>query len=210
MKRVFLITVLLSIICGNIFSQTGKKLNESEKVDFERKIVVKSKEIKTLQCNFTQTKTSTLVTGKSVAIGVLLYQSPSAMRWEYIEPQPSTLILSGNDAVLLDKNGKRQDNTAVLKQLGGIIISMINGEGLRQSKLFATEVFENKADYTVMLTPVQKRLKSYYKSIELKLNKDSFLASEIVLLEKSGDKTVILLNDIELNKKIDGDKFAIK
>ena len=174
------------------------------------KIIAKSKEIKTLQCNFVQTKSSTLVAGMSLAKGVLLYLSPSAMRWEYTEPTPSTLILNGNDAVLLDKNGKRQGNTAVLKQLGGIIISMINGEGLRQSKLFATEVFDNEVAYAVILTPVQKRLKAYYKSIELKLNKDSLLASEIVLLEKSGDKSVIQLSDIEMNKKIDAAKFAVK
>jgi outer membrane lipoprotein-sorting protein len=210
MKKAVLITILLSAFCGNVFSQTGKKLSKSEKEDFELKIVDKSNEIKTLQCNFVQIKTSTVVADKSVAKGVLLYQSPLALRWEYTETTPSTLILNGNDAVLLDKNGKRQGNTAVLKQLGGIIISMINGEGLRHSKLFATEVFENEADYTVILTPVQKRLKGYYKSIELKLDKNSFLATEIVLLEKTGDKTIILLKDIEMNKDIEADKFAVK
>ena len=171
MKKAVLITVLLSVFCGNVFSQTGKKLSKSEKEDFELKIIAKSKEIKTLQCNFVQTKSSTLVAGMSLAKGVLLYLSPSAMRWEYTEPTPSTLILNGNDAVLLDKNGKRQGNTAVLKQLGGIIISMINGEGLRQSKLFATEVFDNEVAYAVILTPVQKRLKAYYKSIARKIRR---------------------------------------
>jgi outer membrane lipoprotein carrier protein len=210
MKKAVLITILLSAFCGNVFSQNGKKLSKSEKEDFELKIVDKSNEIKTLQCNFVQTKTSTLVTGMSVAKGVLLYRSPSAMRWEYTETTPSTLILNGNDAVLLDKNGKRQGNTAVPKQLGGIIISMINGESLRKSKLFAKEVFDSESVYTVVLSPVQKRLKAFYKSIELTLNKDSLLASEIVLFEKSGDKIVIQLTDIEINKEIDAAKFAIK
>lgn len=210
MKKVFLTAVLFSVICGNIFSQTEKKLSESEKAAFVQKMVAHSKKINTLQCNFVQTKTSTLVSEKSVTSGILLYRSASALRWEYTAPTPSTLILNGNDAIFFDRHGKRQGNTAVLKQLGGIIISMINGKSLQQSKQFASEVFENEVDFTVVLTPLQKRLKDYYKSLEMKLDKDSFLASEIVLLEKSGDTTVIILNGILMNTDIESHKFAVE
>jgi len=173
-------------------------------------MVEQAAKMKTLQCSFVQEKTSTLVAEKSVSKGLLLYQSPSMLRWEYTDPTPSALILNGKNAVLLDKNGKPQGNANVLKQLGNIIISMINGDGLRQNKQFSTEVFDCEQDYLVILTPVQKRLKEFYQSIELKLNKETLLASEIVMNEKSGDKTVIYLNDKVLNKEIDNIKFAVK
>ena len=209
MKRIIYLTILLSVICGNIFSQTGKKLNESEKQTFEKKIIEQSENIKTLQCAFVQEKTSVLVSEKAVSKGIMLYQSPSMLRWEYIESTPSTLILNGKNAVLLDKNGRKVGNEKVLKQLGGIIISMINGSGITQNKQFSSEYYEiDKNQILVVLTPVQKRLKDFYSKIELKIDRKTMLATTITLDEKSGDKTVISLINTELNIEIPQNKFA--
>ncbi|GHU68525.1 hypothetical protein FACS189413_05620 [Bacteroidia bacterium] len=212
MRRSFLIvSILLSVFNGNFFSQNERKLSESEKVVFEQKIVEQSKKIKTLQCAFVQEKTSSLVVEKSVAKGVLLYQSPSALRWEYSEPTSSTLILNGNNAALLDKNGKKVGNEKMLKQLGGIIISMINGSGIAGNKQFTSEFYETgNAQLLVVLTPIQKRLKEFYSKIELKIDPKTLLANEIILNEKSGDKTVISLIDKKLNLEISSAKFKIK
>jgi outer membrane lipoprotein-sorting protein len=210
MKKTIVLFAFCLAVCGTVFPQTGRNLIGSEKALFEQKMIEQSKKINTLQCRFVQEKTSTLVREKAVAKGILLYWSPSILRWEYTEPAPSMLILNGKNAVFLDKNGEKQGNANVLKQLGGIIIAMINGENLRQNKQFSTEVFENDHDFIVVLTPVQKRLKEFYKSIELKLDKNTFLAFEIIMNEKTGDKTVIFLDDTELNEEIDTNKFILK
>jgi outer membrane lipoprotein-sorting protein len=208
MKK-YLLIICLSAIYVNIFSQ--KILSESEKAIFEQKIIEQSEKIETLQCTFVQEKTSVLVMEKSVARGVLLYQSPSALRWEYTEPTPSTLILNGNAAALQDKDGKKIGNDKMIKQLGDLIISVINGNGIKNSKQFSVNLFETENNQImVVLTPVQKRIKEFYSSIELIIDKNTFLASEIIMNEKSGDKTVIHLNNIKINERIDADKFAIK
>jgi outer membrane lipoprotein-sorting protein len=195
--------------CANIFSQ--KQLSEGEKAVFEQKIMEQSQKIETLQCAFVQEKTSALVAEKAVAKGLLWYQSPSALRWEYTEPTPSTLILNGNAAALLDKDGKKIGNDKLIKQLGNLIISVINGNGMKNSKQFSTDLFETENhQILVALTPVQKRMKEFYQSIELIIDKKTFLASEIILNEKTGDKTVIHLNNIKINERIDADKFAVK
>jgi len=211
MKRTIYIIILLSVICVNIFSQTDKKFNVSEKQAFEQKLVEHSKQIKTLQCSFTQEKTSTLMSEKAVAKGILMYQFPNMLRWEYFKPTPSTLIINGNNAALLDKNGKRLGNEGMLKQIGGIIISMISGDGLGKNKQFTSEIFDaGSNEIQIVLTPVQKRMKDFFSNIELKIDAKTLLANEIVLNEISGDKTVILLTSKELNKEILSDNFAIK
>jgi outer membrane lipoprotein carrier protein len=209
MNKISLI-ILLSIICGNAFSQDRKKLSESVKQVFEQTMMAEVLKIKTLQCDFVQEKTSTLVNEKSVATGFLLYQSPSMLRWEYTAPTPSILILNGKDAIFRDKNGKEQGNATILKQLGSIIISMINGESLRQNKIFSTDVFETDKNFMVTLMPLQKRLRNYYNFIELTLDRNTFLASEIAMYEKSGDKTVIFLNNKKINIEFDVNKFVLK
>jgi len=210
MKKTIFITILFSVICGNIFSQNGRKLTENERQVFEQKMIEHSQKIKTLQCVFVQEKTSSLVSEKAVAKGLMMYQSPAMLRWEYTEPTPSTLILNGNDAALLDKSGKKIGNDKMSKQLGNIIISMVNGSGIAQSKQFSAEFYDNNTEMLVILTPIQKRLKDIYNKIEIKIDLKTMLANEIMLGEKSGDKMVIYLKNKVLNSEIPKSKFAIK
>jgi len=197
--------------CITVFSQQGRKLNDGEKQEFEQKIVESSQKIATLQCTFVQEKTSSLFVEKAVAKGMLSYQSPSMLRWEYTEPSPSTLIINGNDAILLDKDGKKMGNEKMLKQLGGIIISMINGSGITQSRQFSSELFQmDDAQILVVLTPLQKRLKDFYTQIELKIDLKTKLAHEILLVEVSGDRMVIFLTNKVLNLEFSQNIFAIQ
>ena len=211
MKKIIFITILFLVIRGNVFSQTGRKLTENEKQVFEQKIIEQSKKIQTLQCSFVQEKISTLVSEKAVTKGIMLYQSPSMLRWEYTEPTSSTLILNGNNAVLLDKNGAKAGNKKMLKQLGDIIISMINGNGIAQNRQFSSEFYEiSSSQMLVVLMPVQKRLKDFYNKIELIIDLKTMLADNITLDEKTGDNTVILLTNKGLNVDISQNKFEIK
>jgi outer membrane lipoprotein carrier protein len=210
MKKTICITILFSVFCGNIFSQNEKKLDINDKKAFEEKMINRLKEIKTLQCDFVQEKTSSLVTGKAVSTGILLYQSPSKLRWEYLTPTPSTLILNGNKAALLNKDGSKIGNDRMTKQLGSLIISLINGDGIKNSKVFSTEVFETDNQYRIQMTPVQKRLQVFYQSIDLIIDKVSFLSPSIIMNEKSGDKMIIYMNNKVLNKNISSSEFEIR
>jgi outer membrane lipoprotein-sorting protein len=212
MRKTICITILFSVISGNIFSQNGKKLNENEKQVFEQKMTEQLQNIKTLQCDFVQEKTSLLVIEKAVANGIMMYQSSSMLRWEYTQPTPSTLILSGNNAVLLDKNGERIGNESMLRQLGGIIISMINGSSItQQNRQFSSEFYElDNSQMLIVLTPIQRRLRDFYNKIELRIDLKTMLADNITLEEKLGDKMVIFLTNKVLNSEIPQSKFAIR
>ena len=195
--------------CGSVFSQNGRKLSENEKLEFQQKMIDRLKKIETLQCDFVQEKISVLVAEKAVSKGILMYQYPLMLRWEYVSPTPSTLILNANNAVLLNKDGKKTGNGRILKQLGGLIIGLINGDGIKDSKKFSTEVFETDSQFNIVFTPVQKQLQEYFKSIELKIDKSALLSPEIVMNEKSGDKTVIYMDNKILNKEIPQSKFTV-
>jgi len=199
------------VFCGYNFSQNGRKLTDNEKLIFEQKLTEQSQKIETLQCEFVQEKTSVLLSEKSVVEGVLMYKSPSMLRWEYTKPTPSTLILNANNAILLDKNGQKAGDERMLKQLGSIIISMINGSGIMQNRQFLTDFYEiDNSLILVVLTPVQKRLKDFYDKIELIIDNKTMFANEIILFEKSGDKMSIILTNKVLNAEIQQNKFDIQ
>jgi outer membrane lipoprotein-sorting protein len=204
--------VLLAIFLMSAMELIARKpVSEEHARLFLEQMAEASKKIETLQASFLQEKTSTLITEKAVAKGILMYRSPSMLRWEYTEPILSTLILNGNDAVLLDQHNRRIGNERMMGQLGGIIISMINGSGITQNRQFSPEFYElNNGKMLVVLTPTQRRLREFFNKIELKIDAKTMLAEEIILDEKSGDKTIIFLKNIVLNSDIPISKFAIK
>ena len=199
------------MIYGNVFSQNGRELSQSERQVFEQKIVEQSQKIKTLQCAFVQEKVSSLVSEKFVTKGVMMYQAPSMLRWEYTEPTPSTLILNGNNAALFNKSGQRMGNEKMLQQLGGIIVAMVNGSGITQNRLFSSAFYEpDNTQMLVVLTPIQRRLKDFFNKIELKIDQNTMLASDIILYERTGDKTIISLSNRIVNAEIFQSNFEIK
>ena len=211
MKKLIFMAILFLAFSGSVFPQNGRNLSESERKKFEQEMIDRSREIKTLQCAFVQEKTSALFSEKAVSRGNLYYQSPNALRWEYTAPGISTLILNGNNAVLLGENDEISGNERVLRELGGIIISLINGNGIAQNRQFTTAFYAMENDQMrVILTPVQRRLKDFFNTIEMNIDVKTMLADEIVLNEKSGDKTTISLTNKELNKEISSSMFTIK
>lgn len=210
MKKI-VFTLLLLVACAYSFSQNGRQLSESEAQQFKQRLIEHSQAVQTLQCTFVQERTSTLVSGTAVTTGTMLYQSPSMLRWEYADPVPSTLILNGNNAVLLDQSGNRMGNERMLRQLGGLIISMINGSGIMQNRQFSTTFYElERGQIRVVLTPIQRRLQDMYEKIELKIDQRTMLANTITLYERGGDKTRISLANKILNAEIPQSKFAIQ
>jgi outer membrane lipoprotein-sorting protein len=204
------VVLISALICNNITAQSYKKLLNNEKQQFEQKLLDMSKKMKTLQCSFVQEKTSVLLNEKSVSKGIMLYKSANCLRWEYTEPNKAILILNGKNATLTDGNGKKLGNERMLKQLGELIVCMINGEGMKDSKQFSAEFCEfDKNTILMVLKPMQKRLKEFYASFQLKIDKNTMLASEIVMEERTGDKTIITLKDRKLDIEIDDSKFKI-
>ncbi len=210
MNKIFNILICISVFSATVFSQSDKKLTDSQRQEFEKQFTAKSKEIATLQCSFTQTKTSTILSQGAVSKGNMLYKNPSMLVWEYTQPTQSTLVVNGKSARLINERGKSIGNERILKQLGELIINMINGNSIADSKMFSSEVFETKNNQiSVELKPIQKRLKDYYSLIKIKIERKTLMASEIIMEEKSGDKTVIVFGNLEMNKEIDNSKFKV-
>jgi len=139
-----------------------------------------------------------------------MYQAPSTLRWECTEPQPSILVINGDITAMVDKDGKIVGDGRVFKQIGDIIISMINGNIIVQKDKFTSEYYElENAQMRIVMTPVHKRLKSLFHKIELNLDMKTMFANEITLDEKTGNKTVITLLNKVLNPALQSGKFEI-
>lgn len=211
MKRTLVLTTYILLIISSLQAQNTRKFTESQKQAFEKQFIDKSRSISTLQSAFVQTKTSTMVSQSAVSNGNMYYRNPSMLIWEYTSPSKSSLIVDGRSTRLLDENGNIVGNKNVSKQLGSLIINMINGNSIVDNKLFTTEIFEiANNQILVVLTPQQRRLKDFYSTIKIKVDRNTLIATEISMDEKSGDNTVVSFTNIQLNKDIPTSKFKIK
>lgn len=212
MKKFYLFVFVAFVLSStNLFAQEKILLEGVERKQIEEKILNSSKNINTLQANFIQEQTSMLLNEKSISTGILLYKTKNLLRWEYLTPKPMALVLNNDEIWLINESGL-SSNDKMFKHLANLIVSTINGEGMSDSKNFQTVYyidFDDSNTVYAKLIPINKRIKAVYHSIQIKIQTDDYLASEIVLEDRNGDKTTIILSDKKINLEIDETQFEI-
>ncbi|MBR4691089.1 MAG: outer membrane lipoprotein carrier protein LolA [Bacteroidales bacterium] len=212
MKKLLTIffTLFLSV---SAYCQYGRTATGKEKDDFFSQISHVSKETKTLTCDFTMSKESTLIQDRNESKGKMYFQAPHKLRWEYTSPNKSALIVNEQNVVLKNADGSTNTNvnTRMLKGLSDIIIGTIDGSGLQDEKNFTTTlvVFPTEiGNYRLILEP-KGRLANMYKEIEIAFN-GNYLAAFIELTEKNGDSMKIWFSNHKTNQQIDQNLFKIQ
>ena len=209
MKKILLSLIVL-FLSAPIFAQEAgsSEITGDKKTALVTSIEKAHKQLTTLSANFTQEKTSTLFTEKVVQKGKLSYKAPKQLRWEYTSPKAMTVIFSNGKVLLKTDKGTTNNPNKMLGEMGNMIINTINGSFLKENSDFSTRYYKNKSgQYVVMLTPVNKKIKAYYKSISIILNNSTFLADKVVLTEVNGDTTTIIFSDKKTNATLSDSLF---
>ena len=206
--------LILTVISFSGFSQPidFKLVTGATRTEIEKKIATEAKKITSLKCKFEQEKSSVLLTEKSVSKGLLMYKPSASLRWEYTEPEKYILIFHNGNAAMKDEKSTVVNANKMLKQLGNFIISAINGNSLTDNGNFQIEYYENEKNKQIIwvkLIPVSKRLKEMYNAVHIKISTTDYLANEIIMEEKSGDKMKIVLLDKKINETISDTLFSI-
>ncbi len=177
-----------------------------------QKISSATQSMKSMQCDFVQTKTVKLLNDKMVSKGKMAYQQTDKLRWEYTSPYTYTFILNGTK-VSLQKN-KRNDvidvsKNKMFKEIAAIMMNSVVGKCLTDTKSFKTTITEGSTEYVATLVPQKKEMKQMFTKIVLHFNIKQGVVSRVDMYEKNGDSTVITLENIKKNTKIDAKTFAV-
>ena len=209
LKKILLSFIVLCI-CVPLFAQEAgsTEITGDKKADLVTSIEKAHKQLTTLSASFTQEKTSTLLTDKVVQKGKLNYKAPKQLRWEYTSPKALTVIFSNGKVLLKTEKGTTNNPNKMLGEMGNMIINTINGSFLKENPDFNTRYFKNKSgQYVVVLTPINKKIKTYYKNISITLNSSTFLADKVILTEVNGDVTTITFADKKANATLSDSLF---
>lgn len=166
--------------------------------------------MKTLQCDFVQTKHLKMLNDKMVSRGKMYYSQSNRLRWEYVTPYTYTFILN-NDKVLL-KNKKRSDvidvrQNKVFREIARMMMNSVVGDCLNDSKSFKNSISDRGGEWIATLVPLRKEMKQLFQTIFLHFNKKQGVVTSVEMVEKNGDRTIIELKNIKKNETIANNIF---
>ena len=206
MKRLLiLLFVFVSVHLSLIAQQNETQIRQA--------ITQAASAMKTMQCDFTQTKHLKMLNDKMTSKGRMYYQQTNRLRWEYTSPYSYTFIL--NDDKVLLKNKQRNDvidvnKNKLFREIARIMMNSVVGTSLTDDKSFKSTIATNGNEWIASLLPQRKDLKQLFQKIILHFSKKNAMVKQVELIERNGDKTVIELNNIRTNEKISADMFTIR
>ena len=189
--------ILFTIYCLLFTVLAAQGLSEQKIIE---KMASAAEKIKTVECNFTQTKQSKMLSKPQMSEGKMFCQQPDKLRWEYTSPRASTLVLEGTEARLLNGNEQEARNKFI-GEMARMIMNCVAGKNLTDNKTFQVSAKEMPTEYVATLVPQRKDMKRLYTKLVLHYDLKQETVTEIELHEKNGDRTLIELHDISINGK---------
>lgn len=206
MRRLLFLIILLST---SLLHLSAQHLNESQ---VRQRINQTASALKTMQCDFVQTKQLKMLNDKMVSKGKMYYQQPNSLHWEYTTPYTYTFILNDNKVLL--KNKQRNDvidvnQNKLFREIARIMMNSVVGNCLQDDKSFKSSISVVGGEWVATLLPLRKDMKQMFQRIVLHFSQKQAVVTQVELTEKNGDKTVIELKNIKTNGPIDTHMFAL-
>lgn len=207
MKRLLIFMLSLCLVSASAVAQ---RINEAA---VKSQINAAAAKLRTMQCDFVQTKHMRMLNDKMVSRGRMYYVQPNKLRWEYTSPYTYTFVLN-NSQVMMSRGKKNQvidvNQSKVFKEITRIMMNSVVGKCLNDGKDFKTTIAGTSTEWIATLVPLKKNMKQMFQTIKIHFNKRRSMVSVVELLEKNGDRTVIELRNVRSNQSINGNLFTIR
>lgn len=199
------------ILCVLVMLPLALSAQQSEQ-QIKKEIGQVAASVKTLQCDFVQTKYLKMLNDKMVSRGKMYYQQGNNLRWEYVSPYTYTFILN-KDKVLL-KNKQRNDiidvkQNKVFREIAFMMMNSVVGDCLNDTKSFKSSIVVAGGEWIATLLPLRKEMKQLFQTIVLHFSKKQGVVTMVEMIERNGDKTIIELKNVKKNEAIANSVFAI-
>ncbi|MBW2699970.1 MAG: outer membrane lipoprotein carrier protein LolA [Deltaproteobacteria bacterium] len=167
--------------------------------------------LKSIQADFTQEKQLAILANPLLSQGRLLYQAPDALRWEYIKPMPSLLLLHGKKASRFNrKDGRWVPDAAERIQAMRLVLEEIRlwlSGRYEDSGVFTTELVTEPSP-RLRLTPKSPEMAKIIQGIVLHLAEKPGQLEKVEIIEGPKSKTILTFHNIQTDKPIEKGLFS--
>jgi outer membrane lipoprotein-sorting protein len=203
--------ILSFLCCHTAWCQYPGYVLLSQPDSFKRSFSVSTASTSSIQCDFTQEKTLTMLSEKISSAGKFWFQKKDKLRMEYTRPFNYLLILESGKIFIKDgqkENKVSAGSSKVFQQVDRILIDCVSGNMLGNND-FQYRIFESANTFLIELKPIAKNLTALYKNINIVMDKKDYSVTSIEMSEVSGDNTIIHFQNRIINAHIPDSVFFI-
>jgi len=210
MKHKLVLVLLVGIIAGKSFGQSGEYHQIYDTSQITQKINKIAIDIITINSEFIQEKNITFLFEKIISKGILRYENPDKLRLEYTSPFEYLLIMNEGQLLINTGDSKTEydlKSNKMFNQINDLIISSVQGEIVTNTN-YQSSFYESADTLLVKLYPKQEELNKYIKNIDLYIGKNDFTVSKLQITEPSDDYTLIKFVNKTTNEPLPDNSFS--
>jgi outer membrane lipoprotein carrier protein len=173
-----------------------------------------AKNIKSVSAKFTQSKHMKILARPLISEGRFFFASPSSLRWEYLKPVKSILLMQGNrvKSYIEGRNGLIEDTKSkaqIMEIITQQITAWLNGRFHDDPNFAASLVTGDMTGSPdkIVLTPKSKSFAKIISSIELAVSRKEGTIKSVRINETEDSYTLIEFSEILHNSNIDEKLF---
>ncbi len=213
--------LLLAVLClvSPLAAQETRAPRDPDVAPEERlnvlveRLRIASSERRTMQADFTQVKESALLKEPLLASGVFSYEAPDRARWEFLEPEAVSLVISGDEMVTWYRDLGRAERYEVGKQSQKVLEYL----GASTSIIALLEYFtvylhmpeDPTEPYRLRLEPRFKRIEKRIKELEIWVEPERYLPVLLRYVEADDDVTEYRFDNFRVNEDIEEGHFEL-
>ena len=220
MRSILLCVWLALVLATGAMAQDAPAPRDPEVAPEDRlavlveRIRLESAQRLTMQADFTQTKESSLLQETLESAGVFTYQTPDLARWEFVEPDPVSLVIRGDEMVTWYRDLQRAERYQVGRQSQKVLEYL----GASTSIIALLDYFtvylhmpEDAAEpYKLRLEPRYKRIEKRIKLLEIWVEPQRYLPVRLRYVEADDDVTDYRFDNFRINEEIPPERFEIE
>ena len=201
--------LVLLVVLGGLLAQPAVAAPLLTATELMTRIDAAQKDLHSLRADFVQHSRVKLFRQQISSTGRFLYAkgTPARLRWEYLAPDPSTMLLVGDQARLtigtrapqLIDTGKDPTLRAIFAQL-----RLWLGQGSLRD---AEGEYEVNQPALLVAPKAQSPLSRVFSRIELHVDGKSMLLRRLLMVEQSGDEKEVVFGKIERNIELNPAQF---
>jgi len=204
------IALIVFVLITNFIFAQNTAMTSAESKAFVTKISSETREIKTLQSDFVQTKKMDFLDKNIVTQGKMSLKSPNTLSWKYTKPYQYSIIFKENK-IFINDQGKKSSVDAKSKtfeKINKLIVGSSNGQMFNDPE-FVVRYSKNSNENIATFLPKSAQLLRYIKQIELHFPKNQSTVSQVNMTEASGDTTNIVFKNTKINAPIPASEFSL-
>jgi outer membrane lipoprotein carrier protein len=201
------------LACLALGSATSARAEAPALDPLMRDVDAKKASLHTLTGEFTQRNRVKLFKQELQNKGRLFFQAPDKLRWEYVAPDPSVLILDGKAATLTMPGAAPQrfdlEHDVTMRTIFDQLLAWLGPGSLRKARdqYELTAAGTSKAPELMLVPRAGSAVARAFTRITLKFDGKTFLVRSIVLVEKNGDEKEITFTRVTPNATLPKDAF---